>query len=56
MCNYYNNCGYCALDHECPYDHMGDGQPFCGKFACAVDECKRSVCISYEEEIECYGY
>ena len=55
MCDYYNNCGYCALDHECPYDHMGDGKPFCGKFACNVDECKRIICISYEEELVAYG-
>lgn len=54
MCEYYCNCNYCANDSEC--DHMGDGKPFCGSFACNVDECKRSVCISYEEEMVCYGY
>lgn len=51
MCDYYCTCGYCALDHDCPYDHMGDGSAFCGSFACNVDECKHSACISIEDEM-----
>jgi hypothetical protein len=55
MCGYFNNCEYCALEHECPYEHMGDGSPFCKKFACNVDECKRNTCISFDEEMTAYN-
>lgn len=44
-------------DYHCPYDHMGDGSPWCREFKCTVDNCKRYECISYEEELfEMRGY
>ena len=50
-CEKYTNCEYCRKDYHCPYDHMGDGSPWCGEFQCTVDNCKRYECISYEEEL-----
>lgn len=51
-CNKYCDCQYCSKDNNCPLDHMGDGNPWCGKFECMSDNCKRTECISYEEELE----
>lgn len=50
-CEKYTNCEYCRKDYHCPYDHMGDGSPWCRKFRCTVDNCKKYECISYEEEL-----
>ena len=47
-CEKYTNCEYCRKDYHCPYDHMGDGSPWCREFQCIVDNCKRYECISYE--------
>lgn len=49
-CEKYTNCEYCRKDYHCPYDHMGDGSPWCKEFQCTIDNCKRYECISYEEE------
>ena len=54
-CKHYNNCMSCAKENDCPYDHMGDGSPFCREFVCSEDECKRVTCISLEEEMDAYG-
>lgn len=54
-CKYYNNCESCGNNENCPLGHMGDGSPFCRKFVCNVDECKRTTCISLEEEMDAYG-
>lgn len=29
VCEKYTNCEYCKKDYNCPYDHMGDGSPWC---------------------------
>lgn len=56
-CEKYTRCEYCDNDFHCPYDHMGDGSPWCKEFQCIVDNCKRYECISYEEELfEMRGY
>ena len=31
-CEKYTRCKYCDNDFHCPYDHMGDGSPWCGSF------------------------
>lgn len=31
-CEKYTNCEYCGKDYHCPYDHMGDGSPWCREF------------------------
>lgn len=51
MCKNYCNCSVCGADKsECL--EMGDGTPFCHGFQCTVEDCKRSECISYEEEYD----
>jgi len=54
-CEYFNKCDYCCQKNKCPYDFMGDGEPFCHEFVCDVDECNRSICISDEELESAYG-
>ena len=50
-CKYYVNCENCANNNDCPSDHYGDGSPWCGDFTCIVEDCKRTECISYEEQL-----
>lgn len=52
VCDKYCNCEYCASNDEgCPLDHLGDGSAYCGKFQCNVVDCKRTECISYEDQL-----
>ena len=53
-CDKYYNCTHCAKDDNCPLDHYGDGTPFCREFQCNEANCKRTECISYEEEMEVF--
>lgn len=63
MCEYYDECGFCANfddaadpDYQCKVFGLpiGSGEPFCSSFACSVDDCHRSECISYDELLEVY--
>lgn len=51
-CNKYCDCFYCAKDENCPLDHYGDGSPYCKEFECNYAYCKRTECISYEDQLE----
>lgn len=39
-----------VIDTYKKFKGMGDGSPWCRKFRCTVDNCKKYECISYEEE------
>lgn len=52
-CNNYGKCEHCEFDSNCEVDHMrsSNGDAYCDKFSCTVDDCKKSICITEEEEI-----
>ncbi len=56
ICERYSRCGACAKENNCPYDYMGDGEPFCGEFECTATDCKRESCMSDEDYMDAYGY
>lgn len=52
VCEKYCDCFYCIKDENCPFDHYGDGSPYCREFECNYAYCKRTECMSYEDQLE----
>ena len=55
MCKNFNDCSFCYNEDNCPFEHIGTGDPFCGGFQCKVADCPSTrQCITYEEELSIY--
>ncbi len=53
MCPNYNDCLTCDNLLKCPYG-LVPTTPVCDEFQCCLESCNKSICITYEEEIELY--